>query len=104
MAGKGFTNPDAGVIATSPATHPEMPPSILGFPLRSHSASIHPMVAAAAPKWVATNALVATPDAAKALPALNPNQPTQSRQAPTVLRTRLWGFIGSTIYPLRLPR
>src|SRR5580765_2309517 len=98
MAGNGLTKPDAGVIATSPATHPEIPPSTLGLPLRSHSASIHPSVAAAAPKWVATKALVARLDADSALPALKPNQPTHSMQAPTALSTRLCGFIGSVMY------
>src|SRR6185312_252582 len=102
-AGKGFTNPDAGVIATNPATQPEMPPKILGLPMRHHSASSHPSAAAAAPKCVATNALVARPDAASALPALKPNQPTQSKQAPTVLSTRLCGFIGSFGNPIRFP-
>ena len=61
-------------------------------PLR---AAIQPSAAAAAPKCVATNALVARPDAASALPALNPNQPTHSRHAPMKLSTRLCGFIGS---------
>ena len=50
--------------------------------------------AAAAPKCVATNALVASPEALSALPALKPNHPTQSRQAPMTLRTTLWGFMG----------
>src|ERR1019366_7124497 len=86
-AGIGFTKPDAGVIATSPATAPEMPPSILGFPAFIHSAPIHPKAAAAAAKWVATNALDASPLAAVALPALNPNQPTHNKQAPTTLST-----------------
>ena len=54
-----------------------------------------PSVAAAAPKWVATKALVARPDAASALPALKPNQPTHNRHAPMTLITRLCGFIGS---------
>src|SRR5262245_18374958 len=95
MAGIGLTKPDAGVIATKPATAPEIPPSTLGFPLFIHSASTHPRAAAAAPKCVATKALVASPEAATALPALNPNQPTQSKQAPIKLSTRLCGFIGS---------
>ena len=50
---------------------------------------------AAAPKCVAVKAEVARPPAARALPALKPNQPTQRRQAPMKLSTRLWGFIGS---------
>src|SRR5437763_16664696 len=88
-AGKGFTNPEAGVIATSPATAPEIPPSKLGLPCRTHSANIQPKAAAAAPKCVATKALVAKPDALSALPALKPNQPTQRRQAPIRLSTKL---------------
>src|SRR6202167_3613994 len=103
-AGIGITNPDAGVIATSPATHPDIPPSMLGLPLCSHSAPIHPKAAAAAARCVATKALVASPEAASALPALNPNQPTHSRQAPITLSTMLCGLIGSAGYPLRLPR
>src|SRR5437899_100237 len=93
-AGIGFTNPEAGVIATSPATAPEMPPSTLGFPCPIHSAPSHPSVAAAAAKCVATKALVARPEAPSALPALNPNHPTHSRHAPMKLSTRLCGFIG----------
>src|SRR5689334_5421201 len=93
-AGNGFTKPLAGVIATSPATAPEIAPSTLGLPASIHSMNIHARVAAAAPKCVATNALDARPDAASALPALKPNQPTHSRPAPMVLITRLCGFMG----------
>src|ERR1043165_3459923 len=103
-AGKGLTKPDAGVMATRPATQPEIPPSTLGLPFSIHSAAIHPSVAAAAPKCVATKALVASPDAARALPALKPNQPTQSRQAPMKLITRLCGLIAGPGKPRRLPR
>src|SRR5437870_13911649 len=78
----GETNPAAGVIATRPATAPEIAPRALGFPLRIHSAAPQPMTAAADAKWVATKALVARLPAANALPALKPNQPTQSRHAP----------------------
>src|ERR1017187_6662935 len=94
-AGNGLTKPEAGVMATSPATAPEMPPNTLGLPLWIHSAPIHPSAAAAAPKCVATNALVAKPDAARALPALKPTHPTHRRLAPMTLITRLCGFIGS---------
>src|SRR5438045_186471 len=103
-AGPGLTNPEAGVIATSPATAPEIPPNMLGFPLRNHSAAIQPIAAVAEAKCVATNALDARPDADKALPALNPNQPTHSRQAPITLSTRLWGRITSEGNPRLLPR
>src|ERR1017187_5790276 len=103
-AGKGLTNPEAGVMATRPATQPEMPPRTLGLPFSIHSAKIQPRVAAAAPKWVATNALVARLDAARALPALNPNHPTHNRQAPMKLITRLCGLMAGPGKPRRLPR
>src|SRR5271170_3382853 len=81
-AGMGPTNPAAGVIATSPATAPEIAPKALARPFLNHSATHQPIAAAAAPKWVATKALEASPFEANALPALKPNQPTHSRQAP----------------------
>src|SRR5262249_2677743 len=94
-AGTGVTKPDAGVIATRPATAPEIAPSALGRPRAIHSAASHPIVAAAAAKCAARKALAARPVEASALPALKPNQPTHSRHAPMKLRTRLCGGIGS---------
>ncbi len=91
MAGIGLTNPAAGVIATRPATAPEIAPKALGLPLIFHSARVQPAAAVAAAKWVATKALDARLPAERALPALKPNQPTQSRQAPIKLKTTLWG-------------
>ena len=44
---------------------------------------------------VTTLSIAARPFDASALPALKPNQPTQSRHAPMKLRTRLCGGIGS---------
>src|SRR6266404_2051865 len=87
----GLTKPEAGVIATKPATAPEIAPSIEGFFVLDHSAAIHPSAPLAAAKCVATNALVASAPDETALPALKPNQPTQSRHAPMKLRTKLWG-------------
>src|SRR5207248_10052563 len=89
----GPTNPDAGVIATSPTTGPEIAPRVVGCPLRNHSAPIHPKTAAAVAKCVATKALVASPPEPNALPALKPNQPTHRRHAPITLRTTLCGGI-----------
>src|SRR5205823_12461758 len=103
-AGMGLTKPEAGVIATNPATAPEMPPRTLGLPCSIHSAPSQARVAAAAAKWVATNALVARPEAASALPALKPNQPTHSRHAPMKLITRLCGFIAGLGKPIRFPK
>ncbi len=50
MADMGSTKPAAGVIATSPATAPEIAPSALGFPLRIHSAQAQAAAAAAVAK------------------------------------------------------
>src|SRR6516164_785937 len=94
-AERGPTNPAAGVMATSPATAPEIAPKALGLPLRIHSATDHPIAADAAAKCVATKALVARGPADRALPALNPNHPTQSRQAPMKLNTTLCGGMGA---------
>src|SRR3569833_414519 len=91
----GVTKPDAGVMATRPATAPDIAPRAEGLPLRIHSAALQPSAAAAAPKWVATKAEVARVPAASAEPALKPNQPTQSRQAPIKLRTTEWGCMAS---------
>src|SRR6476469_2123127 len=103
-ADMGPTNPAAGVMATSPATAPEMAPRALGLPFRNHSAAPQPRAAVAAAKCVATNALVARLPAPKALPALNPNQPTHSRQAPIKLSTTLCGGIFCFGYPILRPR
>jgi len=89
----GCTKPAAGVIATRPATAPEMPPSALGLPCRTHSAAIQPSAAAAAPRCVFTKALVASVPPLSADPALKPNQPTQSRHAPMKLSTTECGAI-----------
>src|SRR6185437_10554622 len=94
-ADMGWTKPEAGVMATSPATAPEMAPRALGLPLRIHSARLQLMAAAAVAKCVLTKALVARPLAATAEPALNPNQPTHSMQAPIKLRTTECGGEGS---------
>src|SRR5499433_3493808 len=94
-AGIGATKPDAGVIATSPATAPLAAPSTVGFPRLSHSANIHDSAAAAVAVLVATNALTASPLAASALPALKPNQPNQRSAAPVSTKGMLCGGMGS---------
>src|SRR5271165_4917005 len=95
MADMGWTKPAAGVMATRPATEPDIAPRALGLPLRIHSASAQLIAAAAAAKWVFTKALVASGDEPSALPALKPNQPTQRRQAPIKLSTTECGGVGS---------
>src|SRR5215831_10760690 len=102
-AGVGPTNPEAGVIATRPATAPDAMPSTLGLPLTIHSANIQPSAAAAVAICVTAIAMPARPSAATAEPALNPNQPTHRSDAPTSVSTRLCGGIASLPYPTRLP-
>src|SRR3954469_5595 len=74
----GLTKPEAGVMATSPATAPETMPSTDGLPRVIHSANIQVSAAAAAANGVPAIAMPAAPWAADAEPALKPNQPTQS--------------------------
>ncbi len=41
-ADMGCTNPEAGVMATKPATAPEIAPKAVGLPLWIHSATVQP--------------------------------------------------------------
>ena len=72
----GETNPDAGVIATSPATTPEHSPSSDGRPRMTHSPSIQVIAPAAAAMCVTTIARPARPSAATAGPELSSAIPT----------------------------
>src|SRR5215813_7524830 len=99
----GLTNPAPGVMATKPATAREIAPKTVGLPKRIHSTATQPKAAAAEAKCVATNALVAKLFAANALPALKPNQPTQSKHAPIKLKVKLCGFIACCGKPMRFP-
>ena len=89
----GPTKPAAGVIATKPATQPEAPPNTDGLPFEIHSAKVQPSTAAAVAKKVFTNASAAVPFASRAEPALKPNQPNQSSEAPVMTCTMLCGFM-----------
>src|SRR5579872_2113678 len=93
IAPAGVTYPDAGVIATRPATAPAAAPSTDGEPLCSQLTVIHVTDAMAAARCVTTNALVDSAPAAMALPALNPNQPNHSSDAP---RTTIVASCGSS--------
>src|SRR3989304_5137059 len=95
IEGMGPTKPEAGVMATSPATAPLAAPRIVGCPRVIHSVNIQARAAEAVAVWVTTKALVARPPAPRALPALNPNHPTHSSEAPITVKGRLWGGIGS---------
>ena len=94
-AGVGPTKPDAGVMATNPATAPEAMPRTLGLPLAAHSANIQLNAAAAVAICVTSIAMPARPSAAPAEPALKPNQPTHRREAPISVKVKLWGGMRS---------
>ena len=82
--GIGPTYPEAGVMATRPQTAPTEMPTADGFPFRTQSVSIQLTAAAAAARFVTTSAFTAREFAARALPALKPNQPNHSRDAPSI--------------------
>src|SRR4051812_46892256 len=98
------TNPQAGVITTSPATAPEQKPRMLGLPRNTYSAIAHTNDATAVAIVVVVKAFAAMTSEATALPALKPYQPTQSIPVPTIQRTMLCGGMGSLPKPRRLPR
>src|ERR1043165_6526114 len=90
----------AGVIATRPATAPDAAPSIDGLPLVVHSPSVHDNTAQAVARNVFMKASPANPFASSADPALKPNQPTHSSDAPIIVIGRLCGGIGSLAHPI----
>src|SRR5512145_1905444 len=94
IAFMGLTKPQAGVMATRPATAPVAVPRMEGDPLCHHSTSAQVRPAAAVAVLVVTKALAARPSAASALPALNPNQPNQRSDAPRTVKGRLCGRMG----------
>ena len=81
-----FTKPDAGVMATIPATAPETIPRVVGRPLHIHSNNAQLKPAAAVAVLVTTKALVASPLAASALPALKPKHPNHNKPAPKTVK------------------
>src|SRR5512140_721668 len=97
------TKPEAGVTVASPATAPVMIPRTLARPWRHRSTTLQARAAVAAETCVAASVQPAVPLAASVLPALKPNQPTQSIPAPTTERVRLCGGIGTLGKPLRPP-
>ena len=83
------TNPAPGVMATSPTTSPVQAPTSVVFLLLSASMSIQETKAAAEAVAEVINACAASPSAFKALPALNPNHPNQSMEAPSTTKGML---------------
>jgi hypothetical protein len=70
---------------------PDASPNAVGLPRCSHSATIQLRPAAAAAACVAVKAEAACGLLPRALPPLKPNQPNQSRPAPSSVRTMLLG-------------
>src|SRR5215813_5493245 len=91
----GPTKPEAGVIATSPATAPEEAPTILGFTVWAQAINVHVSAAMPVAVFVTTHADVAIPSASNSEPALNPNQPNQSIPTPRTMSGMLCGSIGT---------
>src|SRR5215470_18445916 len=89
------TLPAAGVIATSPATAPEAAPSMEGLPLKSHSPNVQDSTAHAVARKVFMKASEAEPFASSAEPALKPNHPNHSSDAPIIVIVRLCGVYAS---------
>src|SRR6202521_4675870 len=87
----GPTKPEAGVIATRPATAPEQMPTTVGLPRNAHSTNIQASAAVAVAIWVTVMAMPACKPAVTAEPALKPNQPTHSSEGPIMVSTTLWG-------------
>src|SRR5438067_1724480 len=96
----GPTKPDAGVIATRPATAPVQMPMTVGLPRTAHSTNIQVSAATAVAICVTVIAMPATTLLATAEPALKPNQPTHNSEAPMKVSTMLCPGPVS----LRLPR
>src|SRR5512140_2126577 len=102
-ADMGPTKPDAGVMATKPATAPDAAPRAVGLPRKIHSRSSQESMAMAAAVLVTMKAEPARPLAASAEPALKPNQPNHSKPAPRRTMVMLWGRMVEFAWVLRLP-
>ena len=104
MAALASTKPDAGVIATRPATPPATAPTTLGEPLCNQLTVTQVRAAMPAAVLVTTKALAARPLAARAEPPLNPNQPNHSNPAPITVRRTSCGSKRSDSRLTRGPR
>src|SRR5512143_3819738 len=98
----GDTAPQAGVIATRPATAAVAPPRAVGLPRCRYSISAQATTAVEVAVLVLRKARPASGLALSALPELKPNQPVHSRPAPIRHSGRLCGGIGSLPKPRRL--
>ncbi len=104
MLSRTETKPAAGVMATSPTTAPMQAPRAEGLWPRIQSKNIQPSIAEADAVLVVAKASVAEPLAARAEPALKPNQPNQSMPVPSITNGTLAGEWASLLmWLLRRP-
>src|SRR2546428_466553 len=101
--GIGPTYPEAGVMATSPQTAPTAIPTADGFFFLTQSVSIQLTAAPAAARFVTTSAFTASSFALRALPALKPNHPNHSTEAPRITYGMLFGRLSRRSMPWRRP-
>ena len=87
----GVTTPAAGVMTTRPARMPEAMPRAVALRCWTASMQIQASAAAAAAACVTASACAVFSPLDRELPALKPNQPTQSRPTPIITMTRLLG-------------
>src|SRR4029453_5517157 len=90
----GPTLPQAGVMATSPATAAVAPPNPVGLPRGKTSNRAHTPTAVDVAVLVLRKAKAASGLALSALPALNPNHPVHSKPAPIKQSGRRCGGTG----------
>src|SRR6476659_3068614 len=98
----GVTAPQAGVMATSPATAPDAAPTPVTCPSLTFSTASHASVAAQVAVNVVTITIAADVPAANADPPLKAYQPAQSRPAPSSVSGTLCG-LRSLPQPADLP-
>src|SRR6185503_8880175 len=103
MALIGPINPAAGVTATSPTTMAVAAPTAVAFCWRAASRNVQTTSVPAGASMVVVKARAADPFAATALPALKPNQPNQSRPAPSSVNGTLCGTSAEDLKSRRLP-
>ena len=93
----GPMNPAAGVTATSPTTIAVAAPTAVGLPPLMASRNVQTTSVAAGASIVVVKARAAELPAASALPALKPNQPNQSRPAPSRTNGTLCGMSAAVL-------
>src|SRR5687767_9880038 len=96
--------PAAGVTPARPQIAPLIAAVVDGFFDLFHDSKIQTTADVTAPIWVTRNAFAAKAPDASALPALKPNQPNQSKDAPRTARGILCGTIISGPKFFRRPK